>query len=468
MTAFFWQALVLIIIAVLIGMLIGYVVRKAMRAKPEAREPSKTTAYQLQTAATPTPGVAVGASTAALAADQEAVAEALAEETKEALVAEQANQDEKADQQAASISDETEERSEAVLKAAEAAKAALSSQEDVDEDSLMARVDASADVKLDEMSEGAEVDPDAEEARIAAALLTVPKDATSKQKADAVGKKPKALKKPRKGNSDDLKRIKGVGKVIEGKLNDLGIFHYDQIANWSRDEVAWVTTFLSFKGRIDREKWIPQAKGLLSADDAIAVGEPDAAQLNIDGILEPKEAAASKVGEDERIAAANAEAPGEKELDSTTPAAKPKSKKATASKATAKPKAEATSEEDEDAKIAAAIAALPKDASAEDKANVAGKKPRTMKQARKGGADDLKRIKGVGKVIETKLNDVGIYHFDQIAKWNRAHINWVSTLLSFKGRIDREDWIEQAKLLAAGEETEFSKRVDKGDVDSSK
>ncbi|MDX5369017.1 MAG: NADH-quinone oxidoreductase subunit E, partial [Alphaproteobacteria bacterium] len=40
--------------------------------------------------------------------------------------------------------------------------------------------------------------------------------------------------------------------------------------------------------------------------------------------------------------------------------------------------------------------------------------------------------------------------------------------LKFKGRIERDDWIGQAKVLAEGGETEFSKRVEKGDVPSSK
>ncbi|WP_319530097.1 hypothetical protein [uncultured Cohaesibacter sp.] len=459
MTAFFWQALGLIIVAVLIGMLLGYVIRQATRSKPAERETVKPTAYKPHVAATPTPAVAAGASTAAFAQDQEAAALALAKETNEALKAETDAQDASEDTgsttgespdmdvAALKVGAETEERSEAVLKAASAAKAALEAEGDaVDKDAFMARVDASADVDLSKLSEGAEVDPDAEEARIAAALLTVPKDATDEQKANAVGKKPKLLKKARKAGADDLKRIKGVGKVLEGKLNDLGIYHFDQIANWTRDEVAWVTTFLNFKGRIDREKWIPQAKGLLSAEGATAASEEKPSKS-----AKPVETAKPSKSKKPEAPAKKPEAPAKKE--------EPVAKAAPA------PADKADAEEE---KIAAAIAALPKDATAEDKANVAGKKPRTMKQPRKAGADDLKRIKGVGKVLEGKLNDLGIYHYDQIAKWNRSHINWVSTFLSFKGRIDREDWIEQAKLLASGEETEFSKRVDKGEVDSSK
>lgn len=78
----------------------------------------------------------------------------------------------------------------------------------------------------------------------------------------ASGDKPVILEAPRGGKADDLKKIKGVGKVIEDKLNKLGIFHYDQIASWGPSQVSWVDGVLSFKGRIDREDWIAQAKVL--------------------------------------------------------------------------------------------------------------------------------------------------------------------------------------------------------------
>ena len=90
--------------------------------------------------------------------------------------------------------------------------------------------------------------------------------------------------------------------------------------------------------------------------------------------------------------------------------------------------------------------------------------PELLSGAREGGADDLKRIKGVGPKLEQTLNELGFYHFDQIAKWTEAEIAWVDNRLKFKGRITRDDWIGQATQLASGEDTEFSKRVDKGDV----
>ena len=80
-------------------------------------------------------------------------------------------------------------------------------------------------------------------------------------------------------------------------------------------------------------------------------------------------------------------------------------------------------------------------------------------------ADDLKRIKGVGPVIEKTLNGLGIYQFKQVASFTRENITWVDKYISFPGRIDREEWVSQSKALAEGKDTEFSKRVDKGELD---
>ncbi|MBN9232504.1 branched-chain amino acid transport system ATP-binding protein [Mesorhizobium sp. YL-MeA3-2017] len=86
---------------------------------------------------------------------------------------------------------------------------------------------------------------------------------------------------------------------------------------------------------------------------------------------------------------------------------------------------------------------------------------------RGGKADNLTRIKGIGSVNEKKLNDHGIYHFDQIAAWKKADVVAAEAYLAFDGRIAREEWISQAKLLAKGKETEFSRRVDAGKVATS-
>ena len=67
-----------------------------------------------------------------------------------------------------------------------------------------------------------------------------------------------------------------------------------------------------------------------------------------------------------------------------------------------------------------------------------------------GDADDLKKITGVGPVLEKKLNALGITRFDQVAGFSDEEITKVDDALNFKGRILRDDWIGQAKTLAGG------------------
>ncbi len=78
-------------------------------------------------------------------------------------------------------------------------------------------------------------------------------------------------------------------------------------------------------------------------------------------------------------------------------------------------------------------------------------KPELLAAPRDGKADDLKLIWGVGPKLEQLLHSMGIYHFDQIAKWAERELAWVDERLEgFKGRAKRDDWIEQAKKLATG------------------
>jgi predicted flap endonuclease-1-like 5' DNA nuclease len=96
---------------------------------------------------------------------------------------------------------------------------------------------------------------------------------------------------------------------------------------------------------------------------------------------------------------------------------------------------------------------------------IAARKPEAMAAARGGLPDDLKQIKGVGPVLEKLLHTLGYFHFDQIAAWTAAEIAWVDeNLEGFKGRVTRDDWVPQARILAAGGETEFSRRVEDGEV----
>jgi NADH-quinone oxidoreductase subunit E len=83
---------------------------------------------------------------------------------------------------------------------------------------------------------------------------------------DAAEKKPSVLKAPRKSGADDLKLISGVGPKLEGVLNELGFWHFDQIAAWTQAEVVWVDSRLKFKGRIVRDNWMEQAATLANKD----------------------------------------------------------------------------------------------------------------------------------------------------------------------------------------------------------
>ena len=134
-------------------------------------------------------------------------------------------------------------------------------------------------------------------------------------------------------------------------------------------------------------------------------------------------------------------APWQGKSANTSTAPKSKSKSAAKPKATPKPEAEAPA------------AAGP------------GTKPATLEAARDGGPDNLKLIKGVGPKLERLLNSLGFYHFDQVAAWTADELAWVDqNLEGFKGRATRDSWVDQAKALATGAETEFSQRAKKDGI----
>jgi large subunit ribosomal protein L21 len=124
-------------------------------------------------------------------------------------------------------------------------------------------------------------------------------------------------------------------------------------------------------------------------------------------------------------------------------------KKAPAKKAAAK-KDDAPKEEAPKAETKAAPA---KEAPAEKQvAPKAEAKPETDARGRlkepAGKKDDLKKISGVGPVLEKKLNEAGIFHFWQVAQLKKAQIEELEEDMSFPGRVTRDEWVKQAKELA--------------------
>jgi len=74
--------------------------------------------------------------------------------------------------------------------------------------------------------------------------------------------------KPEAARTDDLKKIEGIGPVLEGKLHNLGIISYRQIADMTADEIERLETELNIKGRVDREDWVGRARALASETEA--------------------------------------------------------------------------------------------------------------------------------------------------------------------------------------------------------
>jgi len=82
------------------------------------------------------------------------------------------------------------------------------------------------------------------------------------------GHPPESLAAPRGGSPDDLTRIKGIGPKSVEKLHALGVFHFDQIAAWNIDNARWIGAALSGPGRVERGKWIQQARELVAARES--------------------------------------------------------------------------------------------------------------------------------------------------------------------------------------------------------
>lgn len=128
--------------------------------------------------------------------------------------------------------------------------------------------------------------------------------------------------------------------------------------------------------------------------------------------------------------------------------AAPAKAKPAAKKAAAKPVAKATAKK-APAKKAPAKAAAKKAPAKKAAAKTVSDSPQ-MFTSRPSSVDDLKLISGVGPKLEGVLHGLGVYQFAQVAVWKKKDIQWVDDRLQFKGRIERDDWIKQAKKLMKG------------------
>jgi predicted flap endonuclease-1-like 5' DNA nuclease len=304
--------------------------------------------------------------------------------------------------------------------------------------------------------------------------------------------------------ADDLKRIRGIDQALEDRLHGVGVRRFAEIASWSSEDVVRMNQSLGLVGRIEQENWIEQADILARGSDtsysrrqrvATAVGMAAAAAsaaasataqksagpdrfTRIIGIDPDTEAALYGLGfsrysdiaqwtsaDVERVEAALGR-PGRVGLDNWIEQARVLARYA-GEPVEARP-----------VRLADAIrenkAARPAEPPAAVRTDVAGLRSVRSQALRGEGSapgdrtDDLKRIRGIGVLIEKRLNALGITSYEQVANWTKADIDIISSQLDFRGRIERENWVEQARILASGGQTEFSRRVDRGEVESSK
>ena len=235
---------------------------------------------------------------------------------------------------------------------------------------------------------------------------------------------------------DNLQRIGGINAEVEKLLNVQGVTRYTQIAHWGRPETERFDRLLGYQGRIQRENWIEQAQILGKGGDTAYSREFDrreaeSAAKPADANLRPTRLAeAIRVNEGKPVAEARPRTNDISGLRSV--------------------RSEAFRPADTGPSAPARETAM-NGASRTVRASV---------------PDDLKRIRGIGVLIEKKLNSMAVTNYDQIANWSAGDIERVSQVLDFKGRIERENWVEQARILAAGGQTEFSRRADRGDIDT--
>jgi predicted flap endonuclease-1-like 5' DNA nuclease len=228
---------------------------------------------------------------------------------------------------------------------------------------------------------------------------------------------------------DNLQRIGGISAEIEDVLSAHDIMRYSQIAGWSAADVQRVEGLLGFSGRISRENWIEQAQ-------ILARGGATAYSRAFDELGGPP-------------------APMAVPLASPTLAPPPA---APLPEPAPSPAAEPAVTEGRAAERVSDLSGM------RSVRSEAFRAPDSMAAGPAAKADDLKRIRGIGLLIERKLNAMGVSTYEQIANWTADDVCTVNARLEFKGRIERENWIEQARILASGGQTDFSRRFERGEA----
>lgn len=256
--------------------------------------------------------------------------------------------------------------------------------------------------------------------------------------------------------ADDLECIQGIDPQTHQRLASTGISTFAEIAEWTASDVADVEALLGQEGQVARENWIEQAK-MLAAGTPTQYSEQRARRL-----AEPKAQTSetaplpTAVGYKDdltRISGINREV--QRVLQSqgisrfSQIAALAPEEIARLEQLLGVTNRMAREHWIEQAQALASPTGLPASPYLQPVSPPDGRK------------DDLKQIRGIGVLIEQKLNQLGIWRHEQIAGWTAADISRISAGLDFKDRIEREDWIGQARILASGGSTEFARRMNR-------
>jgi predicted flap endonuclease-1-like 5' DNA nuclease len=297
------------------------------------------------------------------------------------------------------------------------------------------------------------------------------------------------LERPDSEPVDDFTRIHGIDADLKERLVRYGVHRFSQIAAWTPDDVRGVSQTFGFQGRIERENWVEQAQILAAGGDPtrarapkppaavdvspvdgdrlhriIGIDPQSEALLRANGVTQLSQIAAwtaddvvrfeALLGTGGRIEREGWVAQARFLTGGAPPAPDPEPVRPGPTEIVVEMPEPSPPPSAPRSESYSGLRSVRSEA-------LIGDAPSYVSS---GAIEDLKRIRGIGVLIEKKLNSLGITSYEQVANWTRADIDRISEVLDFKGRIERENWIEQARILASGGQTEFSRRVDRGDA----
>ena len=235
-------------------------------------------------------------------------------------------------------------------------------------------------------------------------------------------------------DSDDLKQIKFISTGLEKKLNLLGVYKLSQIAAWSSADIDEISEQLELKDRIREEGWVVQAGEAMDKGDAESggfFGSQLVARLEeldqIEDLTEHEKTMLSSKGITSLSQIANWSG---------------------ADKKWAMDLLEVGDQTRVDGWVSLAHSLL-----ASGEGAVPG-------GTAFGEDDDLKRIRGIDVETEAALKEVGVTSYNQIASWEQSDMNRINDMLGTAGRVERQYWVVQAKVLRDGGTTDYSKLYD--------